>query len=428
MPPDHAPEGLSSARPDRPAGDPRNEVLGLLERLTGLVAALDAPLRSLSTAPAEPGNTPPLPPAEYAASLIRSSLDMIISVDSQRRIFEFNAAAERTFGYKRDEVLGQPVDMLYADPVRGTDVARSALIEGFTGEVRNRRKNGEAFYCFVSASPLRDAAGRIIGLMGISRDITREKEMQEALRAAHEQLAQMNRVLEAKVQDRTRALRQAYEDTIDALVLALDTRELATSGHSRRVALYCLYLAIECGFPRDRLENVYRGALLHDIGKIGIPDAVLLKPGKLTPPERTLIEQHVAIGMKFLNRVGYLSAARDIPGFHHERIDGKGYPNGVGGPDIPPAARLFAIIDVYDALRSERPYKPALAHIEACAILRAERERHFDPEFLDAFLALPATIWERLDRVAPESSRFRRALAACLRTRRMISEPVDCRH
>lgn len=415
-----APPGSPAAR------DPRDEVLALLDRLGGLVSELEHQGRTPE--PQRPAPRPPTTPELYAANLIRSSLDMIISVDGQRRIFEFNPAAEQCFGYTRAEVIGRPVDILYADPVRGGDVAHTALVEGFSGEVRNRRKNGEVFDCFVSASPICDSQGRVIGLMGISRDITEQKAVQEQLRLAHQRLSELNCELESKVLDRTRALRLAYDDTLDALVLALDTREHATSGHSRRVALYCLYLALQCDLSRDAMQDLFRGGLLHDIGKIGIPDAVLLKPGRLTPDEREVIERHVEIGVGFLGCVGYLARACDIPRYHHERFDGRGYPHGVAGEQIPAAARLFAIIDVYDALRSERPYKAALSHTDACQVIQQERGAHFDPTYVDFFLDTPVRVWEHLAQAASRKIRFKNALSACLHLRRDLSRGIDPRH
>lgn len=398
--------------PSTPGGIPESgAVLDIVHNISGLATQIDREIHTLRAA---------LSQNDLAENLIRCSLDMIISVDQQRRIIEFNPAAERVFGYAREEVLGRPVDVLYAEASRGSNVSQTALNTGFTGEVRNRKKNGEMFWSYVSASPLRDLEGRVVGLMGISRDITREREMEESLRQVSQSLAELNRDLEAKVEERTIALRQAYDDTLDALVLALDTREQATSGHSRRVAVCCLYLALECGVPTAELENLYRGAVLHDIGKIGIPDAILLKPAQLTPQERTRIEGHVKIGVNLLERIGYLSAAADIPRFHHERFDGRGYPHGLCGAAIPRAARIFSIIDVYDALRSARPYKAGMSHDSACAILLAERGQHFDPEVLDCFMRLPAETWGRLERISARLNCFQRVHRVCsaLRSRR----------
>lgn len=345
---------------------------------------------------------------------------MIISVDLQRQIFEFNPAAEREFGYARSEVLGRAVDMLYAEPAEGAALSAQTLRTGFSGELWNRRKDGTRFCAYVSASPLHDAGGAVVGLMGISRDITEQKRAREALQRAHadleqlnRELDQLNRELEGKVRQRTADLRAAYEDTLDALVLALDAREHATAGHSRRVAVYCLELALRAGMPHTALENIYRGALLHDIGKIGVPDAVLLKPGRLDPDERRVIEQHVLIGARLLERVGYLRSAIAIPRFHHERYDGGGYMAGLTGDAIPPEARAFAIVDVYDALRSARPYKPARSHTEALAVIRNGAGREFDPRLCEAFTAISPQRWQSLADVAARTDRFDEVLAAC---------------
>ncbi|MCG3128504.1 MAG: hypothetical protein CHACPFDD_03393 [Phycisphaerae bacterium] len=361
-----------------------------------------------------------LPPASLAEALIRCSLDMIISVDLQRRIFEFNPAAERQFGYARHEVLGRPVDMLYAEPAEGAALSAQTLRCGFCGELWNRRKDGTRFCCYVSASPLHDASGAVVGLMGISRDITEQRRSREALQQAHAdleklngELDELNRALEGKVRQRTAELRAAYDDTLDALVLALDAREHATAGHSRRVAVYCVELALRCGLSDGALENIYRGALLHDIGKIGVPDAVLLKPGRLDDAERRVIEQHVVIGARLLERVGYLQSATTIPRFHHERYDGGGYVAGLAGEAIPPEARAFAIIDVYDALRSQRPYKPALGHDDARKVIRGGAGREFDPRMCAAFADVSEQRWAALAGVAGRTDRFDEVLAAC---------------
>ncbi len=371
-----------------------------------------------------------LRPQDYAESLVRSSLDMIISVDLDRRIIEFNPAAEAAFGYRRDEMLGKPVDVLYADPVSGSKLSRQAALARFQGEVRNRRKNGETFFCYVSACPLHDAQGNVIGLMGISRDITEQKAQQEALRRAHDELARWNRELEEKVRQRTAAVRAAYDDTLDALVLALDARESATAGHSRRVAMYCVYLAQDAGMSVGALEPLYRGALLHDIGKIGVPDAVLLKPGKLTPEEREVIETHVNIGGRLLGEIGYLANSIAIPQYHHERWDGTGYSAGLAGEEIPLAARIFAIVDVYDALRSDRPYKSAMDHAAASRTIVCEAGRHFDPAVVAKFQAVSERAWESLTEAAQRAERFDDVLTACRRareTRRGASEVASLR-
>ncbi len=199
-------------------------------------------------------------------------------------------------------------------------------------------------------------------------------------------------------------LEETYEETLKALVLALDTREKATAGHSVRVAYFTCYMAILLGIEGDDLQDVYRGALLHDIGKIGIPDAILLKPGKLTFDEFEHMKQHTVLAKSFLNGISYLDRASDIPYYHHEKWNGGGYPEGLRGEDIPLPARIFAIADVYDALRSKRCYKDPMTYDAAVDIIAGDTGTHFDPRVSELFLAQPEKVWDELDRASRASS------------------------
>lgn len=262
---------------------------------------------------------------------------------------------------------------------------------------------------------LRAVVSDAVGQFQATRQIRRLHQL--AIRQRDE-LRLWNRRLEKLVRQRTVELRASYEDTLNALVLALDAREHATAGHSRRVALYCLYLALELGYPRDGLASLYRGAVLHDIGKIGVPDAVLLKPGPLDAQERALMEQHVVLAARLLEPVAYLRSSVNIPRYHHERWDGKGYAAGLSGTQIPLEARIFAVIDVYDALCSQRPYKEPLPDDQARALIATEAGRHFDPQVVDAFLAVPSPVWRRLADEADTTGRFAAALRLCRCLRR----------
>lgn len=234
--------------------------------------------------------------------------------------------------------------------------------------------------------------------------------LNEMVCAQRDELARCNRELEGKVLARTAALAAAYEETLNALVIALDAREQAVAGHSRRVTLYSLYLAARMGIPESQFENIYRGAMLHDLGKIGVPDSVLRKPGSLTTEERAVVEQHVSIGVGILTDIVYLRPALPIPQFHHERFDGTGYAGKLAAEEIPLEARVFALIDVYDALRSIRPYKPALPHEEARNIILRESGKHFDPAVVRAFAEVPGSVWDEISSVAPTVSLFREAI------------------
>jgi HD-GYP domain-containing protein (c-di-GMP phosphodiesterase class II) len=179
-----------------------------------------------------------------------------------------------------------------------------------------------------------------------------------------------------------------YNKTIEGWARALDLRDHETEGHSRRVADLSVELAAYLGLKGEELEHIRRGALLHDIGKIAIPDSILLKEGKLTEAEISQMRQHPVYAQLFMGEIEFLKPAMDIPVSHHEKWDGSGYPKGLRGEEIPFAARIFAIVDVWDALTSDRPYRTAMKRSEALAYIESEGNRHFDPKVVAAFKQL----------------------------------------
>jgi PAS domain S-box-containing protein/putative nucleotidyltransferase with HDIG domain len=183
-------------------------------------------------------------------------------------------------------------------------------------------------------------------------------------------------------------LQLAYDTTIEGWSRALDLRERETELHSARVAEMTERLARALGMSEAALVHIRRGALLHDIGKMGVPDSILLKPDKLTDEEWAVMRRHPQLARDLLAPVTFLRPALDIPYCHHEKWDGAGYPRGLKGEAIPLAARLFAVADVYDALTSNRPYRPALSKEEAIQYIREQSGRHFDPQAVEAFLKL----------------------------------------
>jgi putative two-component system response regulator len=190
-----------------------------------------------------------------------------------------------------------------------------------------------------------------------------------------DELVRMNKVLV-----------NAYDKTIEGWSKALDLRDHETEGHTLRVMETTLKFARLAGIPENQLEHIRRGALLHDIGKLGIPDSVLLKPGKLTEEEWMLMRLHPVYAHNWLSPIEYLEPALEIPYCHHEDWDGTGYPRGLAGLDIPLAARIFSIVDVWDALRSERPYRKAWPDDEVRAYLIDKKGTEFDPDLTDLFL------------------------------------------
>jgi len=187
---------------------------------------------------------------------------------------------------------------------------------------------------------------------------------------------------------------EAYDATIEGWSMALELRDQETEGHTLRVADMTLKLAVAMGFRDEELVQIRRGALLHDIGKIGISDAILFKPDKLTDAEWQIMKQHPVFAYNMLSPITYLESALDIPYCHHEKWDGTGYPRGLKGEQIPIAARIFSIIDVWDALRSNRPYRKVWPETKAREYIRSLSGSHFDPAVVDAFFKLVDSLTE----------------------------------
>jgi putative nucleotidyltransferase with HDIG domain len=180
----------------------------------------------------------------------------------------------------------------------------------------------------------------------------------------------------------------AYEATLRGWVRALDYRDKETEGHTQRVTVLTQRLAHQMGVSREMLEHITRGALLHDIGKMAISDEILRKKGPLTPEERAIMEKHPVYAYEMLNPIEFLRPAIDIPYRHHEKWNGTGYPDRLRGEEIPFAARIFSVIDVWDALTSERPYHRARPHNEVRTQIRGDSGKHFDPQVVEAFMDL----------------------------------------
>lgn len=226
------------------------------------------------------------------------------------------------------------------------------------------------FYVNLTYQPIRDGDGVVTGLLANMNDVT------DFVRA-NERLSALN--IE---------LREAYDQTIRSWGRALDVWDRDTAGHSQRVTDLTVQLAQRLGIHGDDLQYVRWGAQLHDIGKMAIPETILKKPGKLSDDEWAVMKTHTTHGARFLEPISYLRRAIDIPLWHHERWDGSGYPDGLAGEDIPLAARVFAIVDVYDALTSDRPYRRAWKHDQAIDHIREQTGSHFDPRVVHAFLAM----------------------------------------
>lgn len=213
------------------------------------------------------------------------------------------------------------------------------------------------------------------------------------------------RGLEGAVAEKTREVEAAYAEisetyrlTLEALVTALDARECETGHHSQRVVRYCLAIADQMGITGRERDDLGRGALLHDIGKIGVPDHILLKPGPLTSEEWVEMRRHPEIGARILSDIAFLAPAAEIVLTHQETFDGSGYPRGMKGEEIPLGSRIFAVADTLDAILSDRPYRRG----RPLAYAREEIQRYsgtqFDPAVAEAFQEVPDDVWQRMRR------------------------------
>ena len=194
------------------------------------------------------------------------------------------------------------------------------------------------------------------------------------------------------LQESNAELQIAYQATLEGWARALDLRDKETEGHTKRVTALTQHLAQAMGVDDDALVHITRGALLHDIGKMAIPDGILLKPSGLTSEERTLIQKHPVYAYEMLRPIKFLNPALDIPYCHHEKWDGSGYPRGLKGEEIPFAARIFSIIDVWDALVSDRPYRAGLKPAEVRKSIREQSGIHFEPRVVDVFLNMDVAL------------------------------------
>ncbi len=190
----------------------------------------------------------------------------------------------------------------------------------------------------------------------------------------------------AQLESALLALQHSYDATIEGWVQALDLRDKESEGHTRRVTNMTVQLARVMGIDEEKISHYRRGALLHDVGKLGIPDSILHKPGPLTNDELIILRRHPEYAFQWLSSIAYLHPALDIPYRHHEKWDGSCYPRKLKGEEIPLAARIFAVVDVWDALLSERPYKPAWSLEQAVEFMCSQKNIHFDPQIVDIFL------------------------------------------
>jgi len=238
----------------------------------------------------------------------------------------------------------------------------------------------------IRAQVLRDAVDKAYQSLGATREA---KKYQSTIEA---ELLKRS----AELQSALQSMESNYSETLMSLTAALDSREQTTCAHSYRVRAYTSYLAKLVGYPVSQCRNLENAALLHDIGKIGIPDSILLKPGKLSREEMQIMKQHPVLGEQMLSKISFLRPTAKIVRHHHERFDGTGYPDGLCGNEIPLGARIFAFADTLDAMTSIRCYRKAPGLEAVRAEVLSTIGTQFDPEIVEPFLKVPDQTWARI--------------------------------
>lgn len=304
--------------------------------------------------------------------LAENASDMITRLTTNGVMFYVSPACKTILGYAPEEMVGmKSFDLIHEEDhpqIKGL-FKQTPGDTPYTITYRARHKNGHYVWLETSARAILDHDSKgVFEIQAASRDITERKQAEEALQLAHNQL------------------RDAYERTIEGWVRALDLRDRETEGHTQRVTEITVKVAEQLGFSEEELSHIKRGALLHDMGKIAIPDEILQKPGPLSEIEWEKMRQHPMYAYEMLSPIAYLNPALDIPFYHHERWNGSGYPHGLKGEQIPLSARLFAIVDVWDALRSDRPYRKAIPRDQVIDYISENSNILFDPKLVDLFL------------------------------------------
>jgi PAS domain S-box-containing protein/putative nucleotidyltransferase with HDIG domain len=306
--------------------------------------------------------------------LAENSSDMISRHDMKGAFLYVSPACQTIVGYPPEDLIGKDIlSIIHPDDAKNILSLLDSARGGATSAAvpyRAQHKNGEYVWLETTARVIYDQNQKAVEIQASTRDITERKRAQVELQRANQDL------------------RDAYDITIEGWVRALDLRDHETEGHTQRVTELTVRLARALGCSEEEIVHIRRGALLHDIGKMGIPDEILLKPGPLTDEEWKKMRKHPQYADQMLSKIGFLDQARIIPYYHHERWDGSGYPHGLKGEEIPLFARLFAVVDVWDALSSDRPYRKRLPPQEVIEYLQQESGKLFDPKIVEKFLEL----------------------------------------
>lgn len=332
----------------------------------------------------------------FLRQVIDTDPNLLFIKDDEGRFVMANRAVAELYGVELDDLIGKTDSDVSIDDEQAVRFRRDDVEvlefgrEKLISEEAIVDRQGNLHWFQTVKRPFISGDGEAQYLMGVATDITARKQAElEWTRAQRDVIR-----LHGELSDAYGATLSAYDATIEGWSRAMDLRDRETEGHSQRVSDMTLRLARVFGFEEQELMHVRRGALLHDIGKMGIPDQILLKPGPLTEDEWEIMRLHPVYAYEMLRPVEFLRPALAIPYAHHEKWDGTGYPRGLRGADIPLEARLFAVVDVWDALSSDRPYRKAWPVEQVIAHIRSLAGTHFDREVVQIFLSLVASDFE----------------------------------
>jgi PAS domain S-box-containing protein len=311
------------------------------------------------------------------------SLDLMATAGFDGYFTRLNRAWERTLGWSLDELYSRPIgDFVHPADLERTLAEIAAVAAGRDAiSFRNRYRHRDGSYRWLEWNAIADDEQAVIHAN--ARDVT-------ALQRAEESIHRHREDLEQLVRERTRELEHSRLETLRRLALAAEYRDDDTHKHTERVGHTCMLIAGALDLPAETVKTIRDAAPLHDIGKLGISDSIMLKPGKLDAREYQTMKQHTVIGAAILadSASCVLRMAQQIALTHHERWDGSGYPDGLAGEDIPLTARITAVADAFDAMAHERPYKEASPIDVVLAEIRRASGSHFDPAVVRAFLGL----------------------------------------
>jgi len=344
---------------------------------------------------------------DFLSGILNSSRGVSIILTDLEGVIKFwNVGAENIYGYASEEMLGQHILQLF--PERDYGVQTLADMNRLVQEqrktiqehVRRRAKDGRELTIFTTISPMLDQSGNIKGILSLGQDMTEQFRLHRDLRESYEKI---------------RRIQGAF---IFALAHLAESRDTETALHLKRIQAYCKVLCEQLsavGVYQDILtanfvENLMYASILHDIGKVGLPDDILFNVDKFTEPQFEIMKQHTIIGGEALEQAvresgedsGYLTMGKEVAFYHHEHWDGKGYPFGLKDGEIPLSARIVAVADVYDALTTQRRYKNAFSHEEACDLIIQAKGKQFDPLLVEAFLRVE----DQFQKIRDNFSRF----------------------